>query len=197
MRRILFFFFFFFFFFLFKTTTGAISLYAYWLLLFLIAVVHVATIAFPVGLSLAQGALKLREQSIITAANYKGPKLLASFESAVSDSLCAKYFRRFLAHEFTLDNMRILVDIENFKTSIDPSYIGVLRSFGHIVRSPAAVTSDSAPASFARACHTISAWSTFSGNLPITLLSDVGRKMVKRDTDVPAMTQQARDIVKR
>lgn len=164
---------------------------------FLIVITDTATIAFPVGLTLAQGALKLREQCIITAANYKGPKLLASFESAVADSLCAKYFRRYLAQEFTLDNMRILVDVEKFKTVIDSSYIGVLRSLGHNT-SIETSTSDKLPI-LARACHTISAWQTFSGNLPITLLSSSARPLVKRILDKNMchyMTQQARDIVK-
>ena len=80
---------------------------------------------------------------------------------------------------------------------IDPTYIGVLKSFGHnangrFVGGEATVTSPS----LARACHTISAWQTYSGNMPITLLSNAGKSMVKRDMDLYTMTQNARDIVK-
>ena len=172
-----------------------IAFYAYWLLNIMVCIIHTATISFPVGLTFAQGALKLREQSIITAANYKGPKLLASFESAVSDKLCSKYFRRFLAQEFTLDNMRFLVDVENFKTMIDPTYVGVLKSFGHHSNTDVASVTAPPPA-LARACHTISAWQTFSGNMPITLLSNAGKGMMKQELDLIERTQNAREIVK-
>ena len=133
----------------------------------------------------------------ITAANYKGPKLLTSFESAVSDTLCSKYFRRFLAQEFTLDNMRFLVDVENFKTLIDPSYVGVLKKFGHGMSHQFNNMDKASPPAFARACHTISAWQALSGNMPITMLSNTGRSLVKRELDLIEMTQIARDIVKR
>ena len=130
-------------------------------------------------------------------ATLSAPVLLTSFESAVSDTLCSKYFRRFLAQEFTLDNMRFLVDVENFKTLIDPSYVGVLKKFGHGMSHQFNNMDKASPPAFARACHTISAWQALSGNMPITMLSNTGRSLVKRELDLIEMTQIARDIVKR
>jgi hypothetical protein len=181
----------------------AIALYAFWLLLLLITIIHTATITFPVGLTLAQGSLKLQESHIITEVNYKGPKLLTSFESAVSNKICAKYFRRYLAYEFTLDNMRILVDIEEFKTKLDPTYIGILKSNGYTNNyNNSHNSSQSSSTSLARGCHTITAWQAFSGNLPITLLANVNSRMFIHRSKLDVSTlhdvlTSARNIVKK
>lgn len=171
-----------------------VTIYAFWLALILIGIIHTASIAYPVGLTMAQGAEKLREASVITAANFNGPKVLASFETAMQDPLCAKYFRKFLAQEFTLDNMRILVEIDNFKTTIDPSSAGVIKT---LAGSRAGITLENTEGTLARACHTVSAWECLSGNMPVTLLSVAGRKRMMLDVEVKDMVRQARGIVKK
>lgn len=171
-----------------------VTIYAYWVSLVLIAIVHTASIAYPVGLTMAQGAEKLREASVITAANFNGPKVLSSFETAMQDPVCAKYFRKFLAQEFTLDNMRILVEIDTFKTMIDPTSPGAIKT---LAGSRAGIALHNTDGQLARACHTVSAWECLSGNMPITLLSVGGRKHMKHEVDVKVMIRHARRIVKK
>jgi hypothetical protein len=171
-----------------------VTIYAFWVLLILIAIIHTASIAYPVGLTMAQGAEKLREASVITAANFNGPRVLASFETAMQDPLCAKYFRKFLAQEFTLDNMRILVEIDTYKTMIDPSSPGVIKT---LAGSRAGITLENTEGKLARACHTVTAWECLSGNMPVTLLSVAGRKRMMLDVDLKDMVRHARGIVKK
>jgi hypothetical protein len=159
-----------------------IQLYSNWLLLIMILFIHTASIAFPVLMTLQMGADKLREQHVIHHSSFDGPQLLSSFELAIQDSECALSFRRFLANEFTLDNMRFLVEIENFNIQLFPTALGVLGDVlgtGHGVET----VGDSDAPSFARPCHTVDAWQTFSGNLPISLISPSGRKKIKTGID--------------
>ena len=183
-----------------------IQLYANWLLLFMVTLIHSASITFPLMLTLKMGADKLRESSILATFNFDGPQLLSSFETAVSDPLCARYFRRFLANEFTLDNMRFLVEIENYKTTLKPSSPGILMNNDSRQDVDAeAMNNDSKGLTFARACHTVNAWHTFSGNLPISLISIGGRKKIRNgdgvneydSIDLDLMIIKARNIVRK
>ena len=195
-----------------------VQLYANWLVLIMVLLIHTTSISYPVILTLQMGADKLREHSIISKYSYEGPQLLTSFDKCVGDQLCSKYFRRFLANEFTLDNMRFLVDIEDFKITLIPTQASSLSSMGIFGNAPtsrkqsvhnttnnnnnnnkSSVSSmidlvqnsttsanslnsnsseenDSSMPTFARACHTINAWQTFSGNMPISLISPGGRQ---------------------
>ena len=112
----------------------------------------------------------------------------------MQDPVCAKYFRKFLAQEFTLDNMRILVEIDNFKTLIDPTSLGVIKT---LAGSRAGIALHNTDGQLARACHTVSAWECLSGNMPVTLLSVGGRKHMKHEVDVKPMIRHARRIVKK
>jgi len=185
-----------------------VMVYANWLILIMVTLIHTASITFPLMLSLQMGADKLRETSMLSTFNFNGPQLLSSFETAVNDPLCARYFRRFLANEFTLDNMRFLVEIETFKTTLKPSSAGILIAHeSNVTKVEAedveATNNDSKGLLFARACHTVNAWQTFSGNLPITLVSIGGRKKIglkasEKDTiDLDLMIIQARNIVRK
>ena len=73
--------------------------------------------------------------------------------------------------------MRFLVDIENFNIKLFPTARGVLGD------EEKDVIGDSDAPSFARPCHTVDAWQTFSGNLPISLISPSGRKKIKTGID--------------
>ena len=189
-----------------------LQLYANWLLLIMVLMIHTASISMPVMLTLQMGADKLREHSVISAYSYKGPQLLSRFETCVADPLCSKYFRRFLANEFTLDNMRFLVDIEDFKTTLIPTEsstggsgvativgVGGVGGVGYAATPLPSTDASLGVPTFARACHTVNAWQTFSGNMPITLMSPSGRSNIKtglRDLDIGEMIGRARDIVR-
>jgi hypothetical protein len=163
-------------------------LYANWLIMWMVALIHTASITFPVLITLRLGAIKLREQSIISEVNYRGPKLLASFETAVADPVCAKFFRRYLTTEFTLLNLQFMVDIENYRISIYPHSQGILAKSGRTTTTTG---------SFARGCHTVNAWETYSGNMPISTVSVAGRGYISGETDVELLVLRARNLVKK